>query len=660
MHTQITDPALRQARQHLLEHGECPPEGINAQVARSWRRSLAAGLLPSGQLGDTEHANSADLKRAMASQHELLQHSRPVMEVLYEQVRDSESMVILADARGTLMHTLGRTDFLQRAHQVALSCGASWHEQHRGTNAIGTALAERCGIEIRGAEHFLERNDFLTCTAAPILSAKGDLCGVLDISSDQRAGHPHTFGLVSMAARLIENRLISATYQRHTRLHLHRQPAGIGTVAEGIVVLSGDGWILGSNSAGLALLGMVQTSLGAVKLNALIDMPLDQLLSQHKRRPGVPSQVHRRDGELLFVVVQQDTRTLAGQPGSVHEALPPERGMSIAAAEPAQSGGLSEAFALLDTGDVRWRRAAEKALKVVDKPIPLLIQGESGVGKELFARAVHASGPRRHMPFVAINCAAVPENLIEAELFGYSPGAFTGARREGSQGRLREAHGGTLFLDEIGDMPLSLQGRLLRALQERQVSPLGGGPEVTVDFALICATHCKLREAAAQGRFRSDLFYRINGLMVQLPALRERTDFVTLTGHLLADLNPQRSIHVTPSLLERLGRHVWPGNLRQYANALRTASAMLEPHDTCIDWQHLSDDLLEDLSDQEAKAHVHRAMVPEPSPKAADTQNLAQLSQVAMQQALDHCGGNMSQAARRLGISRQTLYRKLG
>jgi transcriptional regulator of acetoin/glycerol metabolism len=217
-----------------------------------------------------------------------------------------------------------------------------------------------------------------------------------------------------------------------------------------------------------------------------------------------------------------------------------------------------------------------------------------------------------------------------------------------------------LFLDEIGDMPLSLQSRLLRALQERQVSPLGGGPEVPVDFALICATHCKLREAAAQGRFRSDLFYRINGLMVQLPALRERTDFVTLTGHLLADLNPQRRIGVAPHLLERLSRHAWPGNLRQYANALRTASAMLEPHDTCIDWQHLSDDLLEDLSDLEAKAHVHRAMVPEPSPKAADAQNLAQLSQVAMQQALDHCGGNMSQAARRLGISRQTLYRKLG
>jgi transcriptional regulator of acetoin/glycerol metabolism len=183
--------ALRQARLHLLEHGDCPPEGIHAidaRVARSWQRSLAAGLLPAGRLLDTEHANAAELSRTMTSQHELLVHSRPVMEVLFEQVCDSQSMVILADARGTLMHTLGEVNFLQRAQQVALSCGASWLEAHRGTNAIGTALAEGCGIEIHGGEHFFERHEFLTCTAAPIASAKGELMGVLDISGDNRNG----------------------------------------------------------------------------------------------------------------------------------------------------------------------------------------------------------------------------------------------------------------------------------------------------------------------------------------------------------------------------------------------------------------------------------------------------------------------------------------
>jgi transcriptional regulator with PAS, ATPase and Fis domain len=317
---------------------------------------------------------------------------------------------------------------------------------------------------------------------------------------------------------------------------------------------------------------------------------------------------------------------------------------------------LDDALARLDTGDERWRTATDKVRRVLDKPIPLLIQGESGVGKELFARAVHDSGRRRDKPFVAINCAALPENLIEAELFGYAPGAFTGARREGSLGRLRQADGGTLFLDDIGDMPQGLQARLLRVLQERQVTPLGGGATVAVDFGLICASHRKLREEAQAGRFRNDLYYRINGFMVLLPPLRERGDFEVLTQRLLADFNPGRSVLVAPDLLARLKQYPWPGNLRQYANLLRTASAMLEAHEDCIDWQHLPDDLLEDMAVPTAKILLQSVR---PSVASDSSQNLQQLSRLAIRQALESSSGNMSQAARRLGISRQTLYRKL-
>jgi transcriptional regulator with PAS, ATPase and Fis domain len=257
---------------------------------------------------------------------------------------------------------------------------------------------------------------------------------------------------------------------------------------------------------------------------------------------------------------------------------------------------------------------------------------------------------------VAINCAALPENLIEAELFGYAPGAFTGARREGSLGRLREAHGGTLFLDEIGDMPMTMQTRLLRVLQERRVTPLGAGHGVDVDFALICATHCKLREQASSGTFRSDLYYRINGLTVLLPALRERTDFQALTQRLLRNLQPDLAITVAFDLLEPLRTHDWPGNLRQYVNVLRTAIAMLDSHETCISWQHLPDDLVQDLKPQAPASPSPRGMkISAPD----DSHNLGELSRVAIRQALDASRGNMSQAARRLGISRQTLYRKL-
>ena len=308
-----------------------------------------------------------------------------------------------------------------------------------------------------------------------------------------------------------------------------------------------------------------------------------------------------------------------------------------------------DALARLDTGDARWRAAADKARRVLGKPIALLIQGESGVGKEWFARAAHDGGPRRDGPFVAINCAAMPESLIEAELFGYRQGAFTGGRREGQAGLLRQAHGGTLFLDEIGDMPLSLQTRLLRVLQERQVVPLGGGTPVAVDFALVSASNRRLREDADQGRFRADLYYRINGLAVELPPLRERGDFEALAARMLADIEPARPLRMAPALLAQLAGHGWPGNLRQCASVLRTACAMLDPHEDCLQWQHLPDDFQAELA-QTARSGPRLDAAP---------QSLDELSRSAVRQALENCRGNVTQAARMLGISRQTLYRKL-
>ena len=632
-----TDTLLQQARVRLTEHGEFFTEGMDERLARSWQRSLAAGLSPQDRATDAVHSSSMELRQALAGNHDLLAHSRPVMDFLFEQVRHSQGMVILADKCGTLMHTLGHADFLDKAQRVALTSGASWLEQHRGTNAIGTALAEASGVEIHGAEHFFERNAFLTCTAAPILSARGELMGILDISGDQRSGHPHTLGLVSMAARMIENRLLTSSARRQTRLHLHARLEGIGTVAEAIVVLSDDGWIVGANSHAMGMLALRKTDLNSRRVGDVLAMSYEQLLQLQHRRPGQPLQVHMHDGAVLYAMLH----------------LPHSIALCPPAAEPAST---LDALARLDTGDIRWRSAADKVRKVLDKPIAVLIQGESGVGKELFARAAHDSSTRCGKPFVAINCAAVPENLIEAELFGYAPGAFTGAKREGSLGRLREAHGGTLFLDEIGDMPLGLQARLLRVLQERQVTPLGDGKAVPVDFALLCASHRKLRDEADAGRFRSDLYYRINGLTVVLPPLREREDFAVLTQRMLADFNPGREVQLEPALMVRLKAYHWPGNLRQYSNVLRTASAMLDDHEDHIAWKHLPDDVQEDLA---ANADAARASLTEKSKREETPHNLQALGRAAIQQALDSSAGNRSKAAKLLGISRQTLYRKL-
>ena len=651
--------ALRQARQHLIESGQCPSGLIHEGLARSWSRSLAAGLGPRSPVAAPDPASNAQLRHALAANHTLLAHARPVMDYLIEQMRHSQSVVALADGSGMLVHTLGEPGFADKAERVALASGASWHEAHRGTNAIGTALAEGQAVRVHGAEHFLERNSFLTCAAAPILSASGEMLGILDISGDQRSGqaHAHTLGLVGTAARLIENRLLLATCQRHMRLHLHPQGEGLGSVAEGIVVLSDDGWIIGANRAALQQLALPAHAVGATRLEQVLDVQIDALRARQQRRPAPAAdavqRLHRHDGAVLFAQLHGGTaaatapllRAARSESSSPHPGLP--------SALPAGA----DALAQLDTGDARWRAAADKARRVVGKPIALLIQGDCGVGKEVFARALHASGPRPHAPFVAINCGAIPEALIEAELFGYVAGAFTGARKEGSLGRLREAHGGTLFLDEIGDMPLPMQTRLLRVLQERSVTPVGAGTAVPVDFALVCATHCRLREAAEQGRFRADLYYRINGLTLQLPALRERSDFAALTKRLLHSLSPERRVQLAPALQARLAAYPWPGNLREYASVLRTACAMLDAHEDQLDWTHMPDDLLDALQDSPPSPSL-----PAPAPSAQPTGalSLQALSHAAVLQALHSTQGNVTQAARQLGISRQTIYRKLG
>jgi transcriptional regulator with PAS, ATPase and Fis domain len=392
-----------------------------------------------------------------------------------------------------------------------------------------------------------------------------------------------------------------------------------------------DGRLAGANATALQMLGLRWASLPLTSLDMVLAEPLPQLLDWGMRAPGVARLVHTREGRAFWMRVEAARAVpvaLSGTPTPVTPAAQP-----------------TDALAALDTGDAAMASAIVRARKLAGKPIALLLQGESGAGKEVFARAMHDSGPRQGRPFVAVNCAALPENLIEAELFGYQRGAFTGALREGSPGRIREAHGGTLFLDEIGDMPLALQARLLRVLQDRQVVPLGGGQPVAVDFALVCATHRNLPAEIEAGHFREDLFYRLNGLTLRLPALRERADLAQLLAQELGRLVPEREVTVAPELLARLRDYRWPGNLRQLASVMRTACALLEPHETVIGWEHLCDDLAVQLR--------------EAAPATPEEADLRTLSRLAVQRAVEQSAGNLSEAARRLGISRNTLYRKL-
>lgn len=628
--TRTPSGRLREARRQWLEEGELAHGLIAPGLQASWCRSRAFGLAPDGRTPGAPHASGAQLARALEHRRALVSHARPVMEFLCAQIRDSNSMVILADPQGMLLHALGDAGFTDKAARVALRPGAIWHEQWRGTNAIGTALADGTAVVVHGAEHYLERNAFLTCAAAPIVDPAGHLLGVLDISGDHRGYHPHTLGLVRSSACMIEHQLFEAQHGSALRLRLHAQPEGIGTVTEGLVALSDDGWIVGANTVALQMLGLQRSAIGTLCIERVLPLGLAALLN-NGRATRLPTAVRRADGATLWVRLDSGRASVS----STAVARSPQ-------ATPA------DALAALDTGDAAMQAVIGRARRVIDKPIALLLQGESGVGKELFARACHGSGPRHGGPFIAVNCAALPETLIEAELFGYRPGAFTGAGRDGAPGRIREAHGGTLFLDEIGDMPLAMQARLLRVLQERSVTPLGGGKPVAVDFHLICATHRRLREEVDAGRFREDLYYRINGLALALPALRERGDLSALVATMLRELAPGRDMLLAPEVAVAFSRFRWPGNLRQLCNVLRTACALMGDDECLIDWSHLPDDVAEELIGQPLPRGV----------QDSDTDLRLQAGR-CVQQAVRASNGNLSEAARRLGISRNTLYRKL-
>jgi transcriptional regulator of acetoin/glycerol metabolism len=645
---------LREARRRLDDSGQAPAELLGANLARSWQRSHQAGLPTHGRVTGAPHASAAQLARAMERQYELLSHARPVMDYMLPHVQATDSLIILADAQGMLLQALGDDRFADRAHRVALRPGAQWSEAVRGTNAIGTALADAAPVVIHGGEHYLERNGFLSCSAAPIIDPAGRLLGAIDISGDHRAYHPsslaHTLGLACAAARMVEHRLFDTWHAAGLRLRFHAQAEGIGTLSEGLLAVADDGTLIGANSNALDALQIDRAAIGHSAIEPLLGVTVAQLLAWARQGSGAPHALQRPGGQRLWLRLDGGRRLL-----QVLQAVAAQPVAATNAAAPAPQG--QDALAALDSGDSAVRNAIGRARRVLDKPIALLIQGESGTGKEVFARAVHASGPRRAGPFVAVNCAALPETLIESELFGYQGGAFTGARRDGAPGRVREAQGGTLFLDEIGDMPLAMQARLLRVLQDRAVVPLGGGKPVAVDCALVCATHRNLREAIAAGSFREDLYYRLNGLTLQLPPLRERTDLPHLLQQMLADALPERCAQLAPDLAQALAQHRWPGNLRQLANALRTACALLGDDEAEISWPHLPDDLADDLRQMLAQAGKARRHA---EADVADAQaNLRLQQDHTVRRVLDTCGGNLSEAARRLGISRNTLYRKL-
>jgi transcriptional regulator of acetoin/glycerol metabolism len=650
---------------------------LPSAIEMSWERCLGYGL-DNDQRSEFEPLERVLLIEEMENSRHLLTHAQPVMDVLFEQIVDTQNVVVLANNAGYILHSCGDPEFLTRAEKVALAPGVEWSEANRGTNAIGTAIAMKAPVIVDGSQHFLTANRFLTCSASPIYDPYGQLSGILDVSGDHRSSNRHTMALVRMSVQMIENRMFASTFTEMLTLRFHARPEFVGTLCEGMAAFAEDGTLLSANRNACFQFGQNLEQLRGANFGALFGQPISRLLDHLLVRPQDSLALTLASG--VRVQARADFRPahlrrhsrLAIQTGS---ATPRAGAATDASGQPGSApGGKGCPMEWLQTGDPQIDAVIGKVKKVIGRDIPVLIQGETGTGKELLANAIHCASPRAAKAFVAVNCAAIPEGLIESELFGYEEGAFTGARRKGSLGRILQADGGTLFLDEIGDMPLSLQARLLRVLQERVVVPLGGAKSYPVNIAVICATHRRIRDSVSSGQFREDLYFRLNGLTVMLPPLRARTDIDALVGSLLRELGGTNPPSLDPEVLELFRRHPWPGNVRQLSNLLRTAVIMAEGEPT-IRREHLPDDFIEDVGETSvsmapphpvpAPQSIAAAVAPAPTfvppaePAEAAAGRLQDLALQAIRDALARNGGNISGAARELGVSRSTLYRKL-
>lgn len=624
------------ARDHIRENGAVPRGYLREDIERSWRRSLRAGVSFDTPL--PEMSLPAGFSQELSDQYEsLIRSAMPEMDSLTHHFGD-HALLMLASPNAEVLQRQGGKDILNSPLGKYLGQGIAWHEDLFGTNALGTVVVENRPLHLNPGEHYLEPLSSYACTAVPITGAAGQLMGVLDITRTERNAQPgDTIGLVSYAVRNIESRLFQSEFHDALILAFHSGRHYLRSSCQGLLALNEAGQILGVNKPGCELLKLNHQQLLGLNIESLFHSDLATLLDDSRRTIG------KRQLALGKVYFEWVSRPLpSSSQSSLSRDLAGYGKRSQTAAELASGSATTEPehYNINAMGGT-MKRSFDMAVRALDRQLPVLLMGETGSGKEVAARTLHQHSQRAEQAFVAVNCAAIPENLIESELFGYAEGAFTGARKGGMKGRLLQANGGTLFLDEIGDMPLELQARLLRVLQERKVQPLGGGDEQALDVQLISATHRQLGQQVAEGGFREDLFYRLNGVSITLPALRERKDFARLCEHLIATIG-RADVRIEASLLKRMKQYHWPGNIRQLHTVLQVALAFMDDHEAFLTETHLTPDFLSELNTLPRKAGA-----------------LQDSEASLIRQALDKHDGNVSAAANFLGISRATLYRKL-
>ncbi|EGF31251.1 sigma-54 dependent transcriptional regulator [Oxalobacteraceae bacterium IMCC9480] len=582
----------------------------------------------------------------------VLRAARSEMANLFQQIAKSDYAIMLTDGDGVLLNYFGDPGFTHAASRSGLVAGAVWSERFQGTNGMGTCLQEQRPIMIHQGDHYLYRNTGLTCAGAPVLDWRGQLLAVLDASGEVHRAPRHVLELVKMSVQEIENRIFTTEFASARLFVFHPRPEFVATLSKGIIAVDADCRVLGASRNALAQLGIAPDDIVGQALDAFFNVSFESLLRASIKHGPSPAVVFdARHGRRFFACA------LAGASGE--NPVLQTFGGAAAPVAMGEVGAKSRApLERLQCGpDPLMEHNIRTALRIIERDVAILLCGETGTGKELFAKGIHLSSKRAHQPYVAINCASIPESLIESELFGYKSGAFTGASKDGQRGKIFQANGGTLFLDEIGDMPIALQARLLRVLEEREVVPLGSETAIKLDIRLISATHCDLPAKIASGEFREDLYYRIQGLTLTLPPLRERGDRQELIRFVLQQEMPDDAVvTIADPLMAALDRHPWPGNIRQLRNVLRTMVALRDGDALHLDC--LPPDFFAPAGS--AKEDIAVALPELASGPLALLNPLELAERDALIRQLKLSRWNLSKVARQLKLSRNTLYRKLG
>ncbi|HAQ65934.1 MAG TPA: sigma-54-dependent Fis family transcriptional regulator [Bacteroidales bacterium] len=623
-------------------------------IDASHERSRRFGVMRSQRFPSQSLAPD-ELAKQIAVSIPFIDLALPVVRHLYEAVRGSGYFIVLTDAGGCILHVIGDDEVIDEAQRLNMVTGAFMTEESIGTNAMGTALRTDKPIQVNATEHFIDAYHRWTCSAAPIHNPDGDIIGTLNLTGHAHDVHPHTLGLVIAAKEAIESKFEGQIIQHQLSEANQYAFTLMNNLSFGVFAIDLNDEIHWVNDTACRSLN--------IRRQLLINRQMSLFYKEWavvKRKILLGETFLDEEGRIIiegvdekFIVNSYPIKTPENEILGFMITLREYRRMLSFVNKYA---GSHARYTFQDIIGISApiQQVISYARKVAPGPSSVLITGESGTGKEVFAQAIHNASSRHEGSFIAINCGAISTTLIESELFGYEDGAFTGARKGGRPGKFELADKGTLFLDEIGEMPLEMQVKLLRTIQEGSVTRIGGEKEIKVDVRIIAATNKNLSEEVRKGRFRLDLFYRLNVIPLRIPALRERReDIRALVKFFLkqkATSLGKNIPYLSPTLMEKVLDYQWPGNIRELENFIEKA-VLLDGNIL-----NITETSLSQIPDHQEEQYPPQQVVSE------DNQPLLSIEEAereAILRAIKRLEGNISKAARVLKISRNTLYLKM-